>query len=101
MQITWDILKAMTLCPHKAWNLAMENTESKEYSDISELKKVVKTNAKAQKLLTDTLAVINKNEPPAFYRNPHCPQCHLKDACMKKLRERDCISLLGADLMVF
>ena len=50
---------------------------------------------KAQKLFTDAQDVINKEEPPSFYRNPHCPQCQFRDTCYKKLKERDCISLLS------
>ena len=50
---------------------------------------------KAQKLFTDAQDVINKEEPPPFYRNPHCPQCQFRDTCYKKLKERDCISLLS------
>ncbi len=50
---------------------------------------------KAQKLFTDALDVITIREPPAFYRNPHCPFCSYWDTCYKKLKERDCISLLS------
>ena len=54
-----------------------------------------KPNIRAKKLLTEVNEVVDKSDPPAFYRNSHCPQCHLKDVCFKKLKERDCISLLG------
>ena len=49
---------------------------------------------KAQKLLADVKGILTKDEPPPFYRNSHCPECQFKDSCYKKLKERDCISLL-------
>lgn len=49
---------------------------------------------KAQKLLAVLKEIINREEPPPFYRNPHCPECQFKDSCYKKLKQRDCISLL-------
>jgi predicted RecB family nuclease len=49
----------------------------------------------AQKLLTETSQVINNDTPPAFYRNSHCSECQFWSTCYKKLKERDCISLLG------
>jgi predicted RecB family nuclease len=50
---------------------------------------------KAQKLFADTQKIINNDSPPAFYRNAHCPECQFQEACYKKLKERDCISLLS------
>ncbi|MFL9483434.1 IS66 family transposase [Chitinophagaceae bacterium LWZ2-11] len=50
---------------------------------------------KAQKLFIDTGNIINEDAPPAFYRNDHCHECQFHDACYKKLKERDCISLLS------
>jgi transposase IS66 family protein/RNase H-like protein len=61
----------------------------------SEIIKLSKPNAKAKKLLADAKNIIDKNEPPAFYKNPHCNECHLKESCLQKLKQRDCISLLG------
>ena len=55
----------------------------------------VKPLKKAEKLLADTQRIISNPLPPAFYRNKHCPECQFKESCYKKLRERDCISLLG------
>jgi len=49
---------------------------------------------KAQKLLAAFQKIIGTEEPPPFYRNPHCPECQFKNSCYKKLKERDCISLL-------
>jgi hypothetical protein len=43
MQITLVIFKAMTQRQFKAWNLAKENTESREYSDIDVSNKVSKS----------------------------------------------------------
>jgi hypothetical protein len=34
-------------------------------------------------------------QAPTFYRNKHCPDCRWQADCLEKLRERDCISLLG------
>lgn len=51
--------------------------------------------AKARKLYSDTLAVINEETPPLFYKNPHCPECAFRDKCYQKLMDRNCISLLG------
>ena len=51
--------------------------------------------AKAIKLLTDTANTLSMEYPPPFYRNQHCPDCIFQDSCMQKLKERDCISLLG------
>jgi predicted RecB family nuclease len=51
---------------------------------------------KAQKLYVDARDIINKNDPPPFYRNTHCPECQFRDVCYKKLKERDCISLLSS-----
>ena len=50
---------------------------------------------KADRLLTDTADTVGREEPPPFYRNPHCPDCVFRNSCMQKLKERDCISLLG------
>ena len=52
-------------------------------------------NKKAQKLFTEARNVINIDIPPAFYRNAHCPECQFQEDCFKKLKERDCISLLS------
>ncbi len=49
----------------------------------------------AEKLLSETLETINSDTPPAFYRNSHCPECQFWGSCYEKLKERDCISLLG------
>src|ERR1700744_439355 len=50
---------------------------------------------KAKKLLAEIESISRASEPPIFYKNSHCPQCQFKEACFKKLKERDCISLLG------
>ena len=50
---------------------------------------------KAQTLFTETFDTINSNNPPAFYKNAHCPECKFHDTCYQKLKERDCISLLS------
>lgn len=52
------------------------------------------TSVKARKLLTDTLEIIDNNTPPTFYKNPHCPNCPFQNACISKLVERNCISLM-------
>jgi hypothetical protein len=60
-----------------------------------EIIKLSKPNAKAKKLLADFKNFIAKKDPPPFYKNPHSNECHLKETCLQKLKERDCISLLG------
>ena len=50
---------------------------------------------KSQALFVDAQVIINTDNPPAFYRNAHCPECQFQEACYKKLKERDCISLLS------
>ncbi|HSZ87366.1 MAG TPA: TM0106 family RecB-like putative nuclease, partial [Puia sp.] len=57
--------------------------------------RMIKLNSKAQRLLSEAKNIFQKSEPPSFYRNPHCPECPLQIDCIKKLKEKDCISLLG------
>jgi predicted RecB family nuclease len=57
--------------------------------------KVTQEQAKARKLLEEVRTILNGSPPPPFYRNPHCPECPWRETCMEKIRERDCISLLG------
>ena len=157
MQVNWQVLHAMQLCPYKAWLLAkeksshtdthencqdgsffalsgtkasivipagkitpndkfaiaawcMDKSESIEIAQInfgvteprlndkstipSASIRLTQYSKKAQKLLATLKEIISKEEPPPFYRNPHCPECQFKDSCYKKLKERDCISLL-------
>ena len=56
----------------------------------------IKPTKKAEKLLTETKHTINNEVPPPFYKNKHCPECLFKESCYKKLKEKDCISLLGS-----
>jgi predicted RecB family nuclease len=56
----------------------------------------IKPSKKAEKLLADTKKIINNEDPPPFYKNKHCPECQFKESCYKKLKEKDCISLLGS-----
>lgn len=35
-----------------------------------------------------------RDSAPAFYKIPHCAACQFKNDCYKKLKEKDCISLL-------
>jgi predicted RecB family nuclease len=48
-----------------------------------------------QKLITELKELLSASEPPPFYKNPHCAVCQFEDVCYKKLKERDCISLLA------
>ena len=52
--------------------------------------------SKAQKLLESTNIIINQKEPPSFYKNKHCSECPFWNHCYPKLKEKDCISLLGS-----
>ena len=69
---------------------------SAEDSPVSKISIRLSTyTAKAQKLLADFTKIVSADAPPSFHRNPHCPQCPFQSDCLNKLKERDCISLLG------
>ena len=57
---------------------------------------LIKPSKKATQLLTLTEQFFSKKEAPSFYKNKHCPVCTFKESCYKKLKEKDCISLLGS-----
>jgi predicted RecB family nuclease len=54
----------------------------------------IKPSLKAEKLLADTRRIIN-GSAPIFYKNKHCPECQFWKTCYQKLKDKDCISLLG------
>jgi predicted RecB family nuclease len=56
----------------------------------------IKPSKRVEKLLVETKKIISNTEPPVFYKNKHCPECQFKESCYKKLKEKDCISLLGS-----
>ncbi|HZY35941.1 MAG TPA: TM0106 family RecB-like putative nuclease [Mucilaginibacter sp.] len=104
----------MLYCPYKAWQLSKEEVfESNNFltnqinsialsawhisqlpDNVTLAAKTSRHNNQARQLLTDTLNLVNKNEPPPFYKVSHCSECKFKNDCYKKLIERDCISLL-------
>ena len=51
--------------------------------------------AKAQRLLETARDIVLHQQSPSFYKNPHCSECPFWNHCYPKLKERDCISLLG------
>ena len=51
--------------------------------------------AKAQRLLETARDIVLQQPSPAFYKNPHCWECPFWNHYHPKLKERDCISLLG------
>lgn len=57
--------------------------------------RISRYNKQAQKLLIRLNDTVGKSEPPSFYRNKHCPDCQFQSSCHEKLKERNCISLLG------
>jgi len=116
MQPRIKTLEAMLYCPYKAWQISKEeiaedrdllknvqNPIAVSAWQISLLPPVAeqmltvrssKQEKQAQQLLTDTITILNKDQPPPFYRILHCSECQFKNSCYKKLKERDCISLL-------
>lgn len=117
MKITLKLLQAMLYCSYKAWQISKE-PESELPMNFPEGKQTtnnrlallaysiirqensnavnIKSSKKVEKLLTETKRIISSEEPPAFYKNKHCPECQFKESCYKKLKEKDCISLLGS-----
>ncbi|WP_341900742.1 IS66 family transposase [Fluviicola taffensis] len=85
------VLDAMQHCSYKAWQLAREESEPKLVLETSK-RKLTTYN---QRKISDAQLLITKEEPPPFYQNKHCPECKYKAYCHSKLKERDCISLLG------
>jgi predicted RecB family nuclease len=45
--------------------------------------------------LKDTTELLVKEQPPNFYKVSHCTECQFKTGCYKKLKDKDCISLLA------
>lgn len=85
------VLDAMQHCSYKAWQLAREENE---VEPVLVPPKRKPTASKQRKIL-ETQLLITKEEPPTFYQNKHCPECKYRTSCITKLKERDCISLLG------
>jgi predicted RecB family nuclease len=121
MQPELNVLQAMLHCSYKAWKLSKDpfitNTEAYLEAGIfapdpvslrawqlsQSLPEMVKPNKsnqvkhdqKAQQLLKDTEELLSKTDPPTFYKITHCSECYFKNDCLKKLKDRDCISLLA------
>lgn len=55
----------------------------------------IKPSLKAEKLLADTKRILD-SDAPVFYKNKHCPECQFWETCRQKLKDKDCISLLGS-----
>ena len=87
-----QILEAMLHCPYKAWQLSRQQLAGHDV--LTSVVVSAKLQKKAEQLLTATIAIITKEQPPNFYKIPHCSECQFKGNCYKKLVERDCISLL-------
>jgi len=84
---------------HIAWNLvpiyqkpASNNTS--KFAKPAE-KRLGNLERKATQLLYDIQNILEKENPPPFYQNEHCPECLFQSSCLQKLKEKDCISLLG------
>src|ERR1700741_671784 len=89
-----DILQAMAYCPFKAWQISKQAGCDLELLSTGETP--IKSSKKAEKLLTEAKKILDNPDPPPFYKNKHCPECQFKESCYKKLKEKDCISLLGS-----
>jgi len=103
------LLEAMLHCPYKAWQLLKQEPPKYNVSnpiavlawqigqELSPTGPVSERLQKqAQALLKVTTDLLNKDQPPAFYKIPHCTECQFKQQCYDKLKERDCISLLAS-----
>src|SRR5258708_18326377 len=111
MQPDWKIFRAMLHCPYKAWQLFKEENKKTDFAipanklthhdkiAIAALHydeiKPARHLSQVQKLLSDIKQMMNKPEPPAFYKNTHCHDCSFWKSCHQKLKEKDCISLLA------
>jgi len=100
-------LEAMMHCPFKAWQLSKQETaEDTATNPVVILAQKIslglppneklspKLKKQAEALLNISEEVLNKQQPPAFYKVPHCTECQFKNDCYKNLKEKDCISLL-------
>jgi hypothetical protein len=121
MPLQLYVLEAMLQCSYKAWRLSKEGVNSTEGEylgndightaspvaiaawQINQLPERAIVTGKASKpeklafqLLSDAETLLDKNEPPLFYKVAHCSECRFKKDCYKKLIGRDCISLLPA-----
>jgi len=105
----------MLYCPYKAWQLQKEeNLQSHisvqsnksqlydkiaraawHYSEMVATGQIIQTTEKAKKLFEDVKEMMNKSIAPVFYKNAHCHECPFWKSCHQKLKEKDCISLLG------
>jgi predicted RecB family nuclease len=119
MELGWEIFRAMLFCPYKAWRLIQKEhypsdplerflpnpnkqtlqdktaTGALLYSKEASTGQTFKITEKAKKLFENVRDIAQKKEPPIFYKNSHCSDCHFWDSCYQKLKERDCISLLS------
>jgi predicted RecB family nuclease len=102
------LLEAMLSCPFKAWQLSKQETSNCSSDDpivilAEQINHGILLNIRsstllkhAQALLKDTTELLDKDQPPNFYKIPHCSECQFKNDCHKKLKEKDCISLLAS-----
>jgi hypothetical protein len=92
MERQLKILQAMQYCQYKAWRLSKENhiedSTGEQGMSPGTLKQIQQSSEQLEILL-------KKDQPPPFFKIPHCSACHYKDDCLQKLKGRDCISLLA------
>jgi len=118
---TLHILQAMLHCPYKAWQLSKGDVELEQTIPLFQKGSVKserlaavawaveqggslpnaigritssKFTKEAEVLLGKTKECIASDVPPPFSLISHCSECQFKEACHKKLKEKDCISLL-------
>jgi len=111
----------MLHCPYKAWQLSKENAPLAQAmplirKETAKHERLVATawaiqqgetlpysigrstsskfTKEAGALLAKTKECITSDTPPPFSLIAHCSECQFKQSCYKKLKEKDCISLL-------
>jgi hypothetical protein len=89
METHFKILQAIQYCAYKAWLLSKEELPAENFGDLIPPKQREKLAIAASELLSN-------NDPPQFFKVPHCAECQFKNDCYKKLKERDCLSLLAS-----
>lgn len=110
MKLTKPVLQAFLNCSYKAWQLFHNalSTDSETNNKVAEKAflmnqpgwipnsiKISSVDKQAEKLLQQAKGILSTNESPPFYKIPHCLECQFNAECTIKLKERDCLSLLG------
>ena len=89
MQTDWIIYLAIIVCPYKAWQLLKAEGIYEDYHLPQ------KAPAKLVRIFERIETLRNQEQPPSFHKIPACQSCQFWNSCHQKLKEKDCISLLG------